>query len=150
MKRLFISTAMATLGLVAVVSLGSAPASAQTSVPMAPATGVMAPQPGTFTIVSVLIDDVKFWIPSSIVVRQGDHVKLTLKNMVPGADDKHGFALPAFNVQEIVTRGTPKTVSFVADKVGVFPYFCQLHGAHVGGQLIVLPKEGVQGAEMKH
>ena len=34
---------------------------------------------------------------------------------------------------------TPNTVEFTADKVGVFPYSCQLHPAHVGGQLVVTP-----------
>ena len=90
-----------------------------------------------FTLVSVLIDDVKFWLPSTIVVNQGDKVKLTLKNQVPGADITHGFTIPGYNIAEVVTRGQPKTITFVADKAGIFPYYCQLHPAHVGGQLIV-------------
>jgi nitrous oxide reductase len=94
-----------------------------------------------FTLVSVMIDDVKFWLPSTIVVNQGDSVKLTLKNQVPGADVTHGFTIPAYNIAEVVTRGVPKTITFVADKPGVFPYYCQLHPAHVGGQLIVHAKQ---------
>jgi nitrosocyanin len=94
-----------------------------------------------FTLVSVLIDDVKFWLPSTIVVNQGDKVKLTLKNQVPGADVTHGFTIPGYNIAEVVTRGQPKTITFVADKAGVFPYYCQLHPAHVGGQLIVRGKQ---------
>jgi nitrosocyanin len=94
----------------------------------------------TFTLVSVMVDDVKFWLPSTIVVDQGDKVKLVLKNQVPGADVTHGFSLPAYNITEVVTRGEPKTVTFTADKAGVFPYICQLHAAHVGGQLIVRPE----------
>jgi nitrosocyanin len=95
----------------------------------------------TFTLVSVMIDDVKFWLPSSIVVNQGDQVKLTLKNQVPGVENTHGFTIPAYNIAEVVTRGTPKTITFVANKAGVFPYYCQLHAAHVGGQLIVKAKQ---------
>ncbi len=94
-----------------------------------------------FTLVSVLIDDVKFWLPSTIVVNQGDRVKLTLKNQVPGADVTHGFTIPGYNIAEVITRGQPKTITFVADKAGVFPYYCQLHPAHVGGQLIVRGKQ---------
>jgi nitrosocyanin len=94
----------------------------------------------SFTLVSVMIDDVKFWLPSSITVNQGDTVKLTLKNQVPGADTTHGFTIPGYNIAEVVSRGAPKTITFVADKPGVFPYFCQLHPAHVGGQLIVRAK----------
>ena len=94
----------------------------------------------SFTLVSVMIDDVKFWLPSTIVVNQGDTVKLTLKNQVPGTENTHGFTIPAYNITQVVTRGAPTTVSFVADKPGVFTYFCQLHAAHVGGQLIVRAK----------
>ena len=94
-----------------------------------------------FTIVSVEIDGAKFWLPSTINVNQGDTVILTLKNNIPGASNQHGFAIPAYHIQEVVTRGTDKTVKFVADKAGVFPYFCQLHAAHIGGQLEVEPKK---------
>lgn len=95
----------------------------------------------SFTLVSVMIDDVKFWLPSSIVVNQGDSVKLTLKNQVPGSDTTHGFTIPGYNIAEVVSRGAPKTITFVADKPGIFPYYCQLHPAHVGGQLIVRAKQ---------
>ncbi len=103
-----------------------------------------APQePGTAnaTLVSVEVNDVKFWLPGSLTVEQGDKVKLTLKNQVPGASNQHGFTIPGYSITEVVTRGTPKTITFVADKAGVFPFSCQLHPAHVGGQLIVVPKK---------
>jgi nitrosocyanin len=94
-----------------------------------------------FTLVSVMIDDVKFWLPSTIVVNQGDKVKLTLKNQVPGSEITHGFTVPGYNIAEVITRGQPKTITFVADKAGIFPYYCQLHPAHIGGQLIVRAKQ---------
>jgi plastocyanin len=107
-------------------------------------------EPGTrsFTMVSVEVDDAKIWLPSVIAVEQGDKVKLTLKNLVPGAVNQHGFTIPAYNVTEVVTRGEPKTVTFVADKAGVFPFSCQLHPAHIGGSLIVEPKEGLKPATL--
>jgi nitrosocyanin len=95
-----------------------------------------------FTLASEQIGDTKFWLPSTIVVQQGDKVTLNLKNEVPGSAVTHGFELPAYNVSEVVTRGEkPKVVHFTADKAGVFPYYCQLHGAHVGGQLVVEPSK---------
>lgn len=106
--------------------------------PMAKAKSIAATK--DFTLAAVVIDDAKFWLPSTIVVEEGDHVKLTLKNMAPGAGTEHGFAIPAYKIAEIVKRGEPKTVEFTADKAGVFPYICQLHPAHIGGQLIVLKK----------
>jgi len=97
----------------------------------------------SFNLVSVEVDDTKIWLPSVIAVEQGDKVRLTLKNQVPGAGpwNQHGFTIPAYNISEVVTRGTPKTITFVADKPGVFPYFCQFHLAHIGGSLIVEPKK---------
>ena len=100
-------------------------------------------EPGTrsFTLVSVEVDGTKFWLPSVIAVEQGDKVKLTLINNVPGAANQHGFTIPAYNITEVVTRGVPKTITFTADKPGPFPYSCQLHPAHIGGSLIVEPKK---------
>ena len=113
-------------------------ADTSTAAPMAPD----APQPGVqkFTIVAVQIGNTKFWLPSTIIVHQGEKVVLTLKNDIPGAEDRHGFSLAAYNITEVIKRGEPKTVSFVASRAGTFPYICQLHAAHVGGQLIVEPK----------
>ena len=102
-----------------------------------------------FTLAAVIIDDAKFWLPSTIVVEEGDHVKLTLKNMAPGAVAEHGFAIPAYNITEVVERGKPKTVEFTADKVGVFPFICQLHPAHIGGQIIVHKKACAHPAAKK-
>jgi len=105
----------------------------------APAQTAPAPGEKKFTLVSEQIGETKFWLPSTIAVEPGDKVTLVLKNEVPGATTTHGFSLPAFNITEVVTRGTPVTVHFTADKAGVYPYFCQLHPAHVGGQLLVEP-----------
>ena len=102
-----------------------------------------------FTLAAVIIDDAKFWLPSTIVVEEGDHVKLTLKNMAPGAVAEHGFAIPAYNITEVVERGKPRTVEFTADKAGVFPFICQLHPAHIGGQIIVHKKACARPAAKK-
>ncbi len=136
------STWLAIAAALAVVALGfngRATTASAADAPAAPA----ASNEKTFTLVSVMIDDVKFWLPSTIVVDQGDKVKLVLKNQVPGAENQHGFSIPGYNITEVVTRGEPKTITFVADKTGVFPFVCQLHAAHVGGQLIVRAKEGL-------
>jgi nitrosocyanin len=116
-------------------------AMAQGAAPAAPAPAMEEPGTRSFTLVSVEVDDTKFWLPSVIAVEQGDKVKLTLKNQVPGASNQHGFTIPAYNITEVVTRGEPKTITFVADKAGVFQYSCQLHPAHIGGSLIVESKK---------
>jgi nitrosocyanin len=97
-----------------------------------------APGAVQMTVVGVEYEGTKLWVPGTIVVHKGDHVKLNLINKIPSDPPNHGFAIDAFNVKEVVNRGEPKSVEFVADKVGVFPIYCQLHPAHVGGQLVVL------------
>jgi len=139
---------MAAMAAVAAFMLPSASriaaaADAAPSAAAAPAPAMEEPGTRRFLLVSVEVDNTKFWLPSVIAVEQGDKVTLTLMNQVPGAapSDKHGFTIPAYNIAEVVTHGTPKTITFLADKPGVFPYFCQLHPGHVGGSLIVEPKK---------
>ena len=98
-----------------------------------------APAPASFTEVNVEYEGSKLWLPGTITVKKGTKVTVKLINNVPSDPNQHGFAIPAFNVAEVVTRGEPKTVEFTADKAGIFPIICQLHPAHVGGQLVVLP-----------
>ena len=144
MIKLALRTFAATLILGTVAATFSSTARAQGAAPAAaPSTTTagsseVAPGEKKFTLVSEQIGDTKFWLPSTIVVEPGDKVTLTLKNELPGAAVTHGFELPAFNISEVVTRGEkPKVVHFTADKAGIYPYYCQLHGAHVGGQLVV-------------
>lgn len=134
---------MAAIAVVASLMISGANriAMAQGASPAAPAPAMEEPGTRSFTMISVEVDDAKIWLPSVIAVEQGDKVKLTLKNLVPGAVNQHGFTIPAYNITEVVTRGEPKTVTFVADKAGVFPFSCQLHPAHIGGSLIVEPKK---------
>ncbi|MGA9724322.1 MAG: cupredoxin domain-containing protein [Candidatus Binatus sp.] len=141
MRKAMLKT-MAAMTAVVALTLPSASriAMAQGAAP-APAPAMEEPGTRSFTMVSIEDDGAKIWLPSVIAVEQGDKVKLTLKNLVPGAENQHGFTIPAYNITEVVTRGEPKTVSFVADKPGVYPFFCQLHAAHIGGSLIVEPKK---------
>jgi nitrosocyanin len=90
------------------------------------------------TIVNVEYEGTKIWLPATIVAKKGAKVTLKLVNNVPSDPNQHGFAIPDYKIAEIVNRGEPKTVGFVADKAGVFPIICQLHPAHVAGQLLVL------------
>lgn len=102
------------------------------------------PQPGTaqdaarkFTVVNVLYEGSKMFLPSVLAVSKGDTVSVTVINNIPGDPPNHGFAIPAFEVETVVNHGEKKTVEFTADKAGIFDIRCQLHPAHVHGQLIV-------------
>ena len=90
-----------------------------------------------FTVVNVLYEGSKMFLPSVLAVSQGDKVSVTVINNIPGDPPNHGFAIPAFEVETVVNHGEKKTVEFTADKAGIFDIRCQLHPAHVHGQLIV-------------
>ena len=89
-------------------------------------------------IVSIQYKGTKFWIPSTIIARKGQLVRLHLVSKIPPNADRHGFAIDEFGVKAVVTAKKDQTVDFVADKEGLFRVYCHLHPAHVGGQLLVL------------
>lgn len=91
-----------------------------------------------FSSVNIEYEGTKVWVPSTFIVQKGDKVRITLINKVPSDPPEHGFAIPNFGIAEVVKRGEPKTVEFVADKTGIFPIQCHLHPAHLGGQLVVV------------
>ena len=92
----------------------------------------------SFTIANVDYEGTKAFLPSTLVVRKGDTVKLRILNNIPGDPNQHGFTIPDFGIEKVVTRGEPQEIEFVADKDGLFPIKCHLHAAHLGGQLLVL------------
>ena len=62
--------------------------------------------------------------PTAIEVNQGDLVKVALTNIEQTTDELHGFGLLDYNINVVVDPGETKTVTFRADKPGVFPYYC--------------------------
>jgi nitrosocyanin len=96
-----------------------------------------AVEPKKFTLINVLLEGTKIWLPSSIMVQQGDEVELTLINKL---DDPHGFELKAFGVEQVVQPKSQLTVTFTASQAGAYSYICQLHPPHLGGQILVLSK----------
>ena len=90
-----------------------------------------------FTVVNVLYEGSKLFVPSVLIVEKGEKVQIKIINKIPGDPPNHGFSIPAFGVEEVVNSGESKTVEFTADKAGLFDVKCQLHPAHVHAQLIV-------------
>ena len=78
---------------------------------------------------------VKIWAPESVYAKKGDTVTLKLINKL---DKEHGYQIEAFGIKQVVDGDQAKTVSFKADKAGIFPIKCHLHPPHVTGQLVVL------------
>ena len=77
------------------------------------------------------------FIPSEIKVKKGDKIKLTIYS----EDVAHGIILPEFDVNLQFQPGETREVEFIADKVGIFTFSCNVfcgegHGGMVG-RLIV-------------
>ena len=76
--------------------------------------------------------------PDHMTVYQGDTVNITFVNP---EDDPHTFVLSDFNVRLDLAAQTSTKGSFVANKVGVFTFICDVaaHVPFMSGQLTVLP-----------
>jgi nitrous-oxide reductase len=76
-------------------------------------------------------------------VRQGDKVTLYLSNVERLRDITHGFALQEYGVHHAVDPGDTKKATFVADKPGVYwfycTWFCSALHMEMRGRLIVDP-----------
>lgn len=82
--------------------------------------------------------------PTSVEVKQGDTVVFAITNIEQTTDELHGFGLLDYNLNLVIDPGETKTVTFKADRPGVFPYYCTnfcsaLH-QEMQGYLIVKPK----------
>jgi len=98
---------------------------------------VAAAEPKKFTLINVLLEGTKIWLPSNLIVHQGDAVELTLINKL---DEPHGFKIAAFGIEEVVQPRAQTTVKLTAARPGAYDYTCQMHPPHVGGQMLVLNK----------
>ena len=93
-----------------------------------------ADSPKEFTLIAMVEGNAKIWSPASLTLSKGHAVKLLLKN---ATDAEHGFSIDALNVKEVIPAGGSREITVKADAAGALPYYCQLHKAHVGGQLLI-------------
>lgn len=82
--------------------------------------------------------------PNHLDVNQGDKVTIYLTNIEQTTDELHGFGLGEYNLNIVIDPGETKKIEFVADKPGVFPYYCTnfcsaLH-QEMQGYLLVKPR----------
>ena len=62
--------------------------------------------------------------PTDFEVNKGDTVTLAVTNIEQTTDELHGMGLLDYNINIVIDPGETKTVTFKADKAGVFPYYC--------------------------
>ncbi|MCL2873190.1 MAG: Sec-dependent nitrous-oxide reductase [Betaproteobacteria bacterium] len=62
--------------------------------------------------------------PEHITVDKGDIVTIHLSSLERAQDETHGFGIDAMNVHASIEPGKTASVTFVADREGVFPYYC--------------------------
>ena len=77
------------------------------------------------------------FMPSQILVNQGDEVTFEYVGI---NGDAHPGVIEGYNIGFVVKRGQATTVTFTADKAGVFRIVCNAHHPSMHGELIVLPK----------
>jgi nitrous-oxide reductase len=84
--------------------------------------------------------------PMKLEVNQGDRVTIHVTNIEQTTDELHGLGINEHNINIVIDPGETKTISFVADKPGVFPFYCTnfcsaLH-QEMQGYLLVKPSGG--------
>ncbi|MGD1837367.1 MAG: cupredoxin domain-containing protein [Nitrososphaeraceae archaeon] len=80
------------------------------------------------------------FLPQTIVAEKGKNV--TIKFYNTEANEPHTFTLDSpYNINEDLKGRENGTINFIADKEGVFTYYCIYHLPTMTGQLVILPKE---------
>jgi nitrous-oxide reductase len=62
--------------------------------------------------------------PDYIQVNKGDDVTIHLTSLEQSYDQTHGFAIDMYNVNVSMEPGKYEEMHFVADRAGVFPFYC--------------------------
>jgi len=62
--------------------------------------------------------------PTAVEVNRGDTVTIHLTNIEQTTDELHGLGINGYNINLVVDPGETKHVTFVADKPGVYAYYC--------------------------
>ena len=90
-----------------------------------------APKPGSEGIkhdgdtVTVSMTQVRsHFMPDVVKVKQGQKVIWRITNFESSPNTMHGFALAGYNVSLTLEPGKYEEFAFVADKPGVFPFYC--------------------------
>lgn len=81
--------------------------------------------------------------PEIIELKKGDKVTWHMTNLERAQDETHGFTVDTYDIQGSLEPGETSTFHFVADREGIFPFYCTefcsaLH-LEMMGYLVVKP-----------
>ena len=77
---------------------------------------------------------------TEIVVHKGDHLTINFINTAEEPDDRHTFTIEEpYKMNYDLAGGERTTISFTAETVGTFTYYCTYDLPSMIGQLVVLP-----------
>jgi len=62
--------------------------------------------------------------PDVIRVKKGDNVTIHVTNIEQTRDELHGLAINDYNINLVIDPGETKSITFKADKSGVFAFYC--------------------------
>ncbi len=62
--------------------------------------------------------------PDTVTVKKGETVHMHMTNIETAHDATHGFCIGSYNVNISLEPGEHSNMTFVADRVGVFPMYC--------------------------
>lgn len=102
-----------------------------------------------FTQVDEHIDEEALTIPpdmfsqDTIVVKQGDRVKVHFYNLEPvESQEHHTFTIndPAYKIHSDINAQENTVIEFTASESGIFDYICTYHQPTMRGELVVLPQ----------
>ena len=62
--------------------------------------------------------------PEHVEVKKGDRLKWSITNVERTRDATHGFCIPSYNIAASIEPGETVTLELLADKEGVFPFYC--------------------------
>jgi cytochrome c oxidase subunit II len=82
---------------------------------------------GGVRIIHVTADALAFE-PDTIIVNKGEKVRLMIQVLdVPHGFEIEGFTIPGYDINTKIRKGSPLTLEFVADEMGVWPFICTIY-----------------------
>jgi plastocyanin len=135
MKRILCALALTSLTLTGAARAEDAPNGAHDETPAHAEQAHRDREVQKLTFTNQLVGGKKTWLPATATVKAGEKLEITLVNELK---DPHGFRAAGLLADaQVVGGGATKTVVVDAPKAGTYKFDCQLHPAHVGGQITV-------------